>query len=90
MVCDRELVFATMRRWFWRGNFQEAGSPLVIYIVVIITGYTLGEYGDNGKENGNYYSILGLYFEKFAQLVEEINTVQALGQNCVLLAGAGR
>ena len=50
----------------------------------------MGEYGDNGKENGNYYSILGLYLEKFAQLGEEINTVQALGQNCVLLAGAVR
>ena len=24
-------------------------------------GYILGLYGDNGKENGSYYSILGLY-----------------------------
>ena len=28
--------------------------------LVIILGYILGYYGDNGKENGNYYSISGL------------------------------
>ena len=27
---------------------------------VVYWGY-MGLYGDNGKENGNYYSILGLY-----------------------------
>ena len=28
-----------------------------------IIGDRLGTYWDNGKENGNYYTILGLYWE---------------------------
>ena len=32
-----------------------------IGIIGIIIGIILGFYRDNGKENGNYYSILGIY-----------------------------
>ena len=27
---------------------------------IVFWGYSIGVYRDNGKENGNYYSILGL------------------------------
>ena len=38
----------------------QGSGVLLIYNIGII-GVILGLYRDNGKENGNYYSILGLY-----------------------------
>ena len=44
------------------GIMEKKRETTMVYCGYI--GYILGLYRDNGKENGNYYSILGLYLHQ--------------------------
>ena len=58
IIFKLRIGFMIVKRETWLNNTQRYRAHIYIYIhrdSIGIIGHILGQYWDNGKENGNYY-----------------------------------